>query len=155
MKIPKPYLYPRTRKPIKVGNPSLYIPPVADTPEQLTGEVQGRQAQAGEERLCGAISGHPNTQWFWFEMPLGAPEGLPGWIQLDVAWQTQNLLYAIEVDTPFTHRYKTEADHIHDTKVLQNLESYGEVWPQVIHVNAEEKLTTKQDAINFVRSIAG
>lgn len=119
--------------------------PRADTgedPEVLGGTVQGKKASAPEERWSKTLDDLPSVDGYDFRYTIGAPRGLPGWKELDFLISSRGLMYAVEVDSNFTHRQKAgRGDVLHDAIVLQALKKQGmEVYPQVIHLNMESEL---------------
>ena len=134
----------------RIHKPKLILPaphkPSAKevtSPEQLSGEVQGKKASAPEERLFKALA--KNNLPAEFRRTIGAPRGLPGWKELDALVVSRNMLYAIEVDTAFTHRQKQRADVLHDAIVLQDLRKEGmEVYPKVFHLFGEAELVDQK-----------
>jgi hypothetical protein len=138
-----PVKVPKPRKP----KPILPSPhkPRADTgnePELLGGEVQGKKASAPEERLAKALEKLPSVEGYQFRYTLGAPRGLPGWFEVDFVVSVHSMVYAIEVDSAFTHRQKSgRSDVLHDAKVLKQLAGQGhQVYPSVIHLDMESDL---------------
>lgn len=115
--------------------------------EVLTGQVNGMKASAGEERFARALSKITAVDGFQFRYTIGAPRGLPGWKELDMLVLSRNMLYAIEIDTEFTHRDKQRADVLHDTIVLKELAKLGmQVFPKVIHLDGESDLADQNKA---------
>lgn len=106
----------------------------------LMGEVDGFQASAPEERLARALR-KKNLQ-FQFRMTVGAPRGLPGWKELDFIVWSSGMLYAVEVDTAFTHRQKENADVLHDAIILNDpeLQAMGTFYPKVFHADGDHDL---------------
>jgi len=132
------------------------FPDIASPEDQpLTGAVQDKQASAGEENLARALD-EAGIQ-YTFRYIVGAPKGLPGWKELDFLISNKGLMYAVEVDTAFTHREKAFADVLHDAIVLndRDLQSYGELYPQVFHIDGELDLTTKETSRAYVRRTFG
>ena len=141
------------------GRPRPILPspikPRADTGDEaelLGGMVQGKKASAPEERLFRALDeiGIDNAE---FRYTIGAPRGLPGWKELDALIPTKSgLIFAVEVDTAFTHREKGRADVLHDAIVLQDLTKQGmNIWPKVIHLDGESDLSDRRWALNTVK----
>ena len=124
--------------------------------ELLTGTVQGKKASAPEERLFNALSeiGITGAQ---FRYTLGAPRGLPGWFEVDAVVPSRGLVYAIEVDTAFTHRGKSgRGDVLHDAKVLKALGKQGmQVYPQVIHLDGNSDLVDAKWSLATVKRLFG
>jgi len=145
MPLPK-VIIRRTRKP-KVILPAP-IKPRADTgdePEAFAGQVQGKKASMPEERLAKALNKMPVVDSYQFRYTIGAPRGLPGWKELDYLVSARGMVYALEVDTQFTHRNKGKADILHDAIVLQDLRRTGmQVFPQVIHLMGESDLVDQK-----------
>jgi hypothetical protein len=114
-------------------------------PEVLAGMVKGKKASAPEERFANAISKLPSIDSYEFRYTLGAPRGLPGWFEIDFVIASRGLLYAIEVDSKFTHRQKSgRSDVLHDAKALKELGKRGaQVYPSVIHLNMETDLVNQ------------
>lgn len=154
MKKIKTFKFKTQRNPVKMNLPSL--PQIsANEDEPLTGQVQGMQASAGEENLARAYD-ELGFQYY-FRHVVGAPKGLPGWKELDFLVLTKGMLYAVEVDTAFTHRNKEYADVLHDAIILNDreLNSYGTLYPQVFHVDGEQDLSNKNMARAYVRRTFG
>jgi hypothetical protein len=127
-----------------------------DEPEALSGSVQGKTASAPEERLAKALDKH--GIYYDFRFNFGAPKPLPGWKELDFLVQTGGLMYAIEVDTAFTHRMKAaQADHLHDALILadRNIRAMGELYPQVFHASGDHELATKSGSDAYVKEKFG
>lgn len=134
--------------------------PRADTgnqPEILEGTVQGKKASKPEERFAKALSKLPSVEGYSFRQTLGAPRGLPGWFELDFAIASRGLVYAVEVDSAFTHRNKTgRGDVLHDAKVLKQLSRRGtQVYPTVIHLTMEKDLIDQDWADRAARRLFG
>lgn len=119
--------------------------------ENLTGMVQGKQASAPEERLAQALD--RGGFEYQFRMVIGAPKGLPGWKELDFLISTDGMLQAVEVDTAFTHRNKHTADILHDALVLNDkeLNSYGTLFPRVLHADGDSELANIDNAVSYVK----
>lgn len=148
------FKFKRTKKPVVVSLPSF--PTIQeDSGEMLTGMVNDMTASAPEERMANALreAGIP----FQFRMVIGAPKGMPGWKELDFLIESKGLLYATEVDTAFTHRNKEQKDKLHDALVLNDrtLQSYGELYPQVFHVDGDYDLASRNTAKAYVRRTFG
>lgn len=119
--------------------------------EQLLGVVQGKEASAPEERMANALrkAGLP----FEFRLVVGAPaKGLPGWKELDFLVWKGGVMFAVEVDTAFTHRNKEQKDKLHDAIILHDAEirSMGQLWPEVIHANGDQELADNESALAYV-----
>lgn len=131
--------------------------PDISTPEEdtLTGMVGDKQASAGEENLARALDKAGIS--YEFRYVVGAPKGLPGWKELDFLISHNGMLYALEVDTAFTHRNKEYKDVLHDSIILNDPEinSYGTLYPQVFHADGELDLTTKDTSRAYVRRTFG
>lgn len=118
-----------------------------DEPEILAGTVHGRKASAPEERLARALEGLNSVDMFYFRYTVGAPRGLPGWKEIDYLVHRRGMVYAVEVDTAFTHRDKGRADKLHDAIILKALAKQGlQVYPEVIHIDGETELADKESA---------
>jgi hypothetical protein len=113
------------------------------------------KASAPEERMAKALD-KANVQ-YEFRYTIGAPRGLPGWKELDFAVLHAGILYAVEVDTSFTHREKAFADVLHDAIVLHDpqLNAIGTLFPQVIHANGDEELSSQDSANAYVKKLIG
>ena len=124
--------------------------------EVLAGTVNGMKASAPEERLFRALKKNPKVQGMEFRYTIGAPRGLPGWKEVDYLVASLGLVYAIEVDTAFTHRGKKESDRLHDAIVLNALRQQGlNVYPSVIHLDGESELVDQKNADTTVRRMFG
>lgn len=139
--------------------PSPYQPRIAgdDDTELLVGQVQGMKASAPEERLVTELEQHKSVTRVQFRYTIGAPRGLPGWKELDALVSSFGLMYAIEVDTAFTHRdKKAAADTLHDAIILNDLRKQGlNVFPKVIHLDGESDLVDKASTKQTVTRIFG
>jgi hypothetical protein len=145
----------RTAKPTV---PAPYKPRLDDgsEPEFLAGEVQGKKASAPEERLFNAMMKNEHIEQATFRYTIGAPRGLPGWKELDALVAARGMVYAIEVDTAFTHRDKKSSDVLHDAIVLADLRKQGmNVYPTVQHVDGERDLSTQPLADAYVKRFFG
>lgn len=137
--------------------PKVILPsphkPRADTgnePEGLSGTVQDKKASQPEERLANALD-KQRTE-YEFRHTIGAPRGLPGWKEVDFVVAAFGQVYAIEVDTAFTHREKGRADVLHDAIVLAELKQEGmQVHPTVLHVDGESDLADRTRATAWVK----
>ena len=143
---PKGFVPPRAEKPKYVGD---------DKEEQLLGEVQGMPASQGEERMARALS-KAGIQ-YQFRYSVGAPRNMPGWKELDFLIQHRGLVYAVEVDTAFTHREKQNTDVLHDAIILNDkyINSLGSLYPKVFHADGESDLVNQQNADNYVKRVIG
>jgi len=145
------------------GKPKYILPspikPRADTGDEaeiLGGMVQNKKASAPEERLAKALGKLPTVEGFEFRYTVGAPRGMPGWKELDYLVSSRGQVYAIEVDTEFTHRNKGRADVLHDAIVLRDLEQQGmQVYPTVIHLMGEDDLVDQKWADTTAKRIFG
>lgn len=151
----KTFKFKRTRKPVELGLPSYQPSAPSEDPEVLLGQVQGMQASAPEERLARALDKQKMS--YQFRLTVGAPRGLPGWKELDFVVQAGGILYAIEVDTAFTHRQKENTDVLHDAIVLNDreLQSMGQFYPAVLHVDGDSDLASLENAVKFVKQRFG
>lgn len=133
----------------KLDLPAPYRPRIDNggEAELLEGQVNGMKASAGEERFAKALRKITSVDGFEFRYTIGAPRGLPGWKEVDFIVQKQGTLYAIEVDTAFTHRDKKASDALHDGIVLKELAKLGlQLYPVVIHLDGESDLVDQQKA---------
>lgn len=134
------------------NSPMLPAPQKPDTvgveSEVLAGTVQGMKASAPEERLARALDKLQSIDQYQFRYTVGAPRGLPGWKELDFLVPYRGLVYAIEVDSAFTHLGKSgRSDVLHDAIVLHELEKQGmQTYPQVIHLRMEDELVDQKTA---------
>lgn len=139
---------PRKKK-TKLDLPAPYRPRIDNggEAELLEGSVNGMKASAGEERFAKALRKISAVDGFEFRYTIGAPRGLPGWKELDFVVVKGGTLYAVEVDTAFTHRDKKASDKLHDAIALQELSKLGlEVYPVIIHLDGESDLADQQKA---------
>ena len=144
----------RKNRPPKTITPAPHKPRVdaGEEAEALTGEVQGKKASSYEERLFGALDKIGVTAEFRYTV--GAPRGMPGWKEVDALIPVHGLVYAVEVDTAFTHREKQRADVLHDAIVLRELEEQGmNVYPRVIHLDGESDLVDRKWALATVKRL--
>lgn len=126
-----------------------------DSPEQLMGSVNGMQASAPEERLARALD-KAGIQYL-FRYTVGAPRGLPGWKELDFLIPNNGILYAVEVDTAFTHRNKANSDVLHDA-IIQNdpqIQMMGTLWPTTLHADGDSELSSSDNAQGYVKRTFG
>lgn len=150
----KPFVLKKKKNPRITPMPS-YVSIQPNQPEALTGQVQNQTASAPEERLARAFDkAHVGYQ---FQYIVGAPKGMPGWKSLDFLASINGMLYAIEVDTAFTHRLKAQTDVLHDAIILndQNLQQQGEVYPHVFHASGDHELAAQDTADQYVRQTFG
>jgi hypothetical protein len=119
--------------------------------EELSGQVQGMDASAPEERMAKALT--KAGMQYKFRLVVGAPKGMPGWKELDFLIIESGLLYAMEMDTAFTHRSKAQKDKLHDALLLNDkeLQSYGQMWPEVLHVDGDTEAGSDDNARAYVR----
>lgn len=154
MRLP-PVRVPRIRKPPQVG--LTYQRPTLDDggeAELLSGTVQDMTASAIEERFARALD--KKRKAYQFRYVVGAPRGLPGFKEIDFILENNGQVYAVEIDSLFTHRRKREADRLHDAIVLTELEQEGlQVYPQVIHVLGDTELVDQQQADATVNKLFG
>lgn len=135
---------------------STALPSIAaEEAEVLSGQVQGKTASAGEERYANGLQAEGHQ--FIFRYVLGAPKGLPGWKELDFLVLTKGMLYAVEIDTAFTHANKQQKDKLHDAIILKDhdINAQGTLFPQVIHVDGEVDIPTNQAARQHIRRTIG
>lgn len=147
----KPFKFKLKKQTPLIGLPSLPRIPANDSQEVLSGEVQGMKASAPEERLAKALD--KAQMQYLFRYTVGAPRGLPGWKELDFLILTKGIIYAVEVDTAFTHRDKANSDVLHDA-IVQNdpeIRAAGELWPNVIHADGESDLMDNKNSESFVK----
>ncbi len=148
-KFKKPGTYERINLPTWPRHSDL------EAPEQLMGSVNGLQASAPEERLAKALDKAGIN--YVFRYTVGAPRGLPGWKELDFLIQHTGLIYAVEVDTAFTHRKKANADVLHDA-IIQNdkqIQAMGTLWPTTLHADGDSELATFVNAQGYVARTFG
>lgn len=124
--------------------------------EVFAGQVMGMKASQPEERLYRALKKNAKVHGMEFRFTIGAPRGLPGWKELDFLVASFGLVYAIEVDTAFTHRDKGESDRLHDAIVLNDLQKQGyNVYPRVIHLDGESDLVDQKNADTTAKRMFG
>lgn len=155
--IPVVKVYRRRKAKPKLPSPEKPRVGADDDTEALTGQVGGMKASAPEERLIRGLEKHPRVTAVSFRYAVGAPRGLPGWKEVDAVVSSFGQVYAIEVDTEFTHRdKKQEADRLHDVIVLNALRAEGlNVYPQVIHLDGESELADRKNTDNTIKRIFG
>lgn len=145
-------------RPIRIRKKSNFATPApyrarfhADEPERMSGEVQGKEASEPEEQLSRALERAGMS--YVFRYVFGAPKYAPGWKEIDFIVMS-DLVYLIEVDTPFTHRGKAQKDILHDALALndRNIKRLGSIYPQVIHVMGNEDLIDRETSDQWVRS---
>lgn len=150
----KTFKFKKTSRRFEVPAPSQ--PQIAsETTEPLTGMVNGMQASANEEYMADALK-KANVN-FIFRYVIGAPRGLPGWKEVDFLVIQNGIVYAMEMDTAFTHRTKEQKDILHDALIVndKNLKTMGTVWPSVIHVDGESDGSSRETARAFVKKRFG
>lgn len=148
------FRFKRTKRPSLIPLPSR--PAISnDGEETLTGMVGDKTASAPEERMARALQ--KNNKQFMFRYVVGAPRGLPGWKEVDFIVLTGGVVYALEVDTAFTHRNKEHKDRLHDAIILNDPEvkSLGVLWPTVLHADGDSELADDRNADAYVRRIFG
>lgn len=151
----KPFKFRTPRTTFRANFPPKPQIAPAEEQELLTGSVRGLKASAPEERLANALD--KKGFQYLFRYSVGAPRGLPGWKELDFLVQARGLLYAVEVDTAFTHRTKANSDVLHDAIVLNDkeLQTMGQLWPTVTHVDGESDLVDAKNSDTFVAAHFG
>jgi hypothetical protein len=77
---------------------------VAEKEEPLTGEVQGRQARQGEERLARAFDKDDRVREYKFRPVYVAGRGLPGSIEVDFSVDYGPILLVFVDDLEFVHK---------------------------------------------------
>lgn len=140
-----------TKPRLDINLPSRPQLSIDDGEDALIGEINGFKASAGEERLANALK--RSGIGFYFRYTVGAPRGLPGWKEVDFIVHHRGLVYAVEVDSAFTHRTKQNADVLHDAIILNDreLNMIGQVYPRVFHVDGEQDLADKNSAKSYVK----
>jgi hypothetical protein len=106
-----------------------------------------------EERFNKAVSKHPSVRGVEFRLSLGAPRGLPGWLELDYLLDTVSGYRAFEVDDiTFIHKGERERQEglIKDQRRLFTLKSWGLGVREIEHVT-NEKLGTQEEANRWAR----
>lgn len=142
----KTFRFRKERKRFDLPNPPR--PSITtDEAEALFGHINGQEASAPEERLANALrrKGLP----FEFRLVVGAAaRGLPGWKELDFLVYSRGVLFALEVDSVFTHRNKEQKDKLHDAMILNDpeLNRMGTLWPSVLHADQDADLATNEMA---------
>lgn len=155
MKKQKAFVFKRVRPHGTIKNMPSFVSIEPDEGEYLSGSVQGKPASAPEERLAKQLD--KAGKQYVFRYTLGAPRGLPGWKELDFLVSNSGLLYAIEVDTAFTHRKKHLADVLHDALILadQSISEMGELYPHVFHADGDSELASLENAAQYVKNTLG
>jgi len=151
----KPFKFRRVAHPTRIPLEPFPALDRAVDDEALTGSVQGKQASAPEERLAKALD-KANIQYY-FRYAVGAPRNMPGWKELDFLISHAGMVYALEVDTAFTHRKKAYSDVLHDA-IIQNdrtINGYGTLWPQVFHASGDSELANDANAKSYVQQKFG
>lgn len=137
-----PFKYKTAKKPKPIRIYAARKPRVSEEPqEQLTGQVQGRSAKAGEERFYRSLLRSEVVIGLVFRKVLGAPVGLPGQLELDFLVLTYFGPRAFEIDDmTFIHRgagEKAEAA-VKDDRRVQILRSQGYNVEKIEHVDAAQ-----------------
>ncbi len=147
--------YHRPRKPVPVlPKGGLKRSGIDTEQETLTGEVNGFKASAPEERAVRGLVKRPTVVNYFFRMALGAERNLPGFKELDLLIETNSIWYAVEVDSPFTHRNKGTSDILHDAIVLENL-THLNVYPRVINLDQDADLSNQLQADQTMKNLLG
>ena len=138
----------KRERPVMVGPK----PKVARIAEQLTGYVHDIPATQGEERFAKALDLYSAVvMYYYFRMPLLAPQGMPGWKELDFFISTIMGYFAVQIDgMEFVHRGTQARDALNDILMLEALKDYS--ISTILHVRADQ-LTTQEDANRVVRRL--
>jgi hypothetical protein len=150
----KTFKFKTNRRPQITPMPS-HVSIIHEEGETLLGSVQGKEASAPEERMAKELT--KSGKQFLFRYVFGAPKGLPGWKELDFLISSNGLLYAVEVDTAFTHRNKAQKDKLHDALILadRHISSMGTLYPQVFHASGDTDLADQRNAAQYVKNNFG
>jgi len=119
MMVIKVYRYPiprPKRPPVSRGA----RPPLKEQ-ELLTKSVQGEPASDLEERYARALAKNKRVMWYTFRVPLMAPAGFPGSIDLDFMVFTGSY-YPKQIDGQFAH--KSAAQRARDAENDATLDDY-------------------------------
>lgn len=150
MRKTKAFRFKKVRKPSVERIPS-HVSIQPEEGEVLLGQLMGKEASAPEERLGKALQKAGIN--FMFRYVMGAPKGLPGWKEIDFLVPVNGLVYAVEVDTAFTHRSKGQKDKLHDALILQDkgVQEMGTLWPTVFHADGDSELADSPNAEQYVK----
>lgn len=131
-------------------------PQVAKEDEEiLSGFVDGIPAKRDEEFFMQELRKRPSVQESEFRKALGAPKGLPGWLELDALVRTYNGFRAFEIDDmSFIHAGAREAAEtkVKDGRRLAGLRMKGISVRQIEHLDAKD-LETRADAKRLLRKL--
>ena len=151
-KVKVPRVHKPVRTPVSTGPRPTFDN--GNEAEVLSGVVKNMQASAIEERFARALD--KSRIPYEFRYTLFAPRNLPGFKELDFLLEKNGQMYAVEIDSLFTHRRKHEADRLHDALVLNELDQQGyDVYPQVYHVLGDTELADQTQANSTVKRMFG
>lgn len=140
---------PKIQLPRKPRHPDLPAParPATapeGTQELLTGEVNGMKASAAEERFYNTLSKIKAVDSFEFRYTT-LPRNVQDFKEADYVVQSHGIIYAIEIDSPFTHQGKQKKDQLHDSIILNHFRGKGYmVYPNVPHIEGEVDLANQK-----------
>ena len=123
--------------------------------ELLSGYVDGKPAKRDEEFFMQEARKLPNVRSSEFRMTLGAPRGLPGWLELDALIETYNGFRAFEIDDmSFVHLGQRESAEtvLKDKRRRDGLAKYGINIVKVEHLDAAD-LETREAARKLLREL--
>lgn len=136
--------------------PNMNKPDIATADEEvLSGYFDGIPANRGEEFFMQEADRMENVRSVEFRMTLGAPKGLPGWLELDALIETYNGFRAFEIDDmSFVHLGQREAAEtkVKDSRRIDGLRRMAISVREIEHVDAAE-LGTRADAAEVLRSL--
>jgi len=145
-KIYPPGSEPFSRKPVVA----------TDGAEILTGYFQAKPAKRDEEFFMTEAVKNPNVLGVEFRMALGAPKGMPGWLELDALIQTHSGFRAFEIDDmSFIHLGQRESAEsvIKDTRRIQGLRQKGIQVREIEHLDAKN-LDTREKTKKEIQRIS-
>lgn len=123
--------------------------------EALSGFYNGLPAKRDEEFFMQEASKLPSVRGVEFRMAIGAPKGLPGWLELDGLLETYNGFRAFEIDDmSFIHLGQRENAEtmVKDLRRIVGLQDKGIFINKVEHIDAAD-LTTREAARQLLRKL--
>lgn len=136
--------------------PNMNKPDVATAEEEvLSGYFDGKPAKRGEEFFMQEAERMENVRSVEFRMTLGAPKGMPGWLELDALIETYNGWRAFEIDDlSFVHLGQREAAEtkVKDSRRVEGLRRLAISVREIEHID-NARLETRADAAETLRSL--
>jgi hypothetical protein len=123
--------------------------------EPLSGYFAGLPAKRDEEFFMQEASRMPSVRNVEFRMAIGAPKGLPGWLELDGLLETYSGYRAFEIDDmSFVHLGQREdaETKVKDLRRIEGLKQKGVFVDKIEHLDAAD-LTTREQARQLLRKL--